>query len=102
MVTVTPRDNYNAISTLEPITMNGKESKTVEFRERCTGIIAPGKNIELICNFWDSQAFSRNSADPFTILYMLCMSVIIQRLLTRILTGLACRANVKIVRYIKQ
>ena len=30
MVTVTPRDSYNAISTLEPITMNGKEMKTVE------------------------------------------------------------------------
>ena len=33
---------------------------------------------------------------------MLCMSVIIQHLLTRILTRLACRANVKIVCYIKQ
>ena len=33
---------------------------------------------------------------------MLCMSVIIQHLLTRILTRLACRDNVKIVRYIKQ
>ena len=35
----------------------------ITFRERCTGIVAPGKNAELIYKFWDSQAFSRNSAD---------------------------------------
>ena len=50
--------------------------------------------------FWDSQAFSRNSADldkTILLLYMFCMSFIIQHLLTRILTCLACRANAKIV-----
>ena len=30
MVTVTPRDSNNVINTTEPITMNGKEMKTVE------------------------------------------------------------------------
>ena len=30
MVTVTPRDINNAINTIEPITMNRKEMKTVE------------------------------------------------------------------------
>ena len=67
---------------------------------------APGKSTELIYKFLDSQAFSRNSAnlDKTTRLFyiMLCMSVIIQHLLTRILTGLACRAHVEIVWYIKQ
>ena len=57
--------------------------------------------------FWDSQAFSRNSADldmttRLLFYIMLCMSFIIQHLLTRILTRLACRANAKIGRYIKQ
>ena len=58
------------------------------------------KNTELIYKFWDSQAFSRNSADlDKTILFLLyiyvCMSVIIQHLQTRILTRFACKANVK-------
>ena len=30
MVTVTPRDSNNIVNTTEPITMNGKEMKTVE------------------------------------------------------------------------
>ena len=30
MVTVTPRDSNTAINTTEPITMNGKEMKTVK------------------------------------------------------------------------
>ena len=34
MMTVTPRDSYNAISTLERIPMNGKEMKTVETKCR--------------------------------------------------------------------
>ena len=64
-------------------------------RERCTGIIATGKSTELIYKFWDSQAFSRNSDDLDKTTRLLCMSVIIQHSLTRILTCLACRANVK-------
>ena len=51
----------------------------ITFRERCTGIITPGKNTELIYKFWDSQAFSRNSADldkTTRLLFYICCALV--------------------------
>ena len=54
------------------------------------------KNTERIHKFWDSKTFSRNSEDLdkttrlLSYISVLCMSVIIQHVLTRVLTHLAC------------
>ena len=85
MVTVTPRDINNAINTIEPITMNRKEMKTVELAmhigiHRATTISKPSElNAEenlkkkarrVVYSLMSSGMHGHNGLDPETNLHL--------------------------------
>ena len=86
MVTVTPRDSNNAINIIEPITMNGKEMKTVELAMHIDIHRAPtisktselnvGENLKkkarrVVYSLMSSGMHGHNVLDPETNLHLM-------------------------------